>query len=223
MMDKILEDKNLCKACGGRCCKKSGCDYSTSDFESIKREVILGALETGEVSVVATFDFKRRSNGRLVSIPFLYLRARNKERDVIDLLSIKTGCSMLTDEGCIYNFQNRPTGGVNLVPMANGKCYPDKSPLEIVETWRPYQKLLGQMVKRFSGYSVDQKIRLDFMQLLEEVDNGKLDEVDELEKEDMQGFLPLLVMAYPEVLDQYIQKSTKNNMKVVEYPKVKKK
>lgn len=39
----------------------------------------------------------------------------------------------------------------------------------------------------------------------------------------MQGFLPLLVMAYPEVLDQYIQKSTKNNMKVVEYPKVKKK
>lgn len=115
MMDKILEDKNLCKACGGRCCKKSGCDYSTSDFESIKREVILGALETGEVSVVATFDFKRRSNGRLVSIPFLYLRARNKERDVIDLLSIKTGCSMLTDEGCIYNFQNRPTGGVNLM------------------------------------------------------------------------------------------------------------
>ena len=189
----------------------------------LKGEVILGALETGEVSVVATFDFKRRSNGRLVSIPFLYLRARNKERDVIDLLSIKTGCSMLTDEGCIYNFQNRPTGGVNLVPMANGKCYPDKSPLEIVETWRPYQKLLGQMVKRFSGYSVDQKIRLDFMQLLEEVDNGKLDEVDELEKEDMQGFLPLLVMAYPEVLDQYIQKSTKNNMKVVEYPKVKKK
>lgn len=61
------------------------------------------------------------------------------------------------------------------------------------------------------------------MQLLEEVDNGKLDEVDELEKEDMQGFLPLLVMAYPEVLDQYVQKSTKNNMKVVEYPKVKKK
>lgn len=222
-MDKVLEDKNLCKVCGGRCCKKSGCDYSAFDFLNIKREVILKILETGEVSVVATFDFKKVRHGKLIATPFLYLRARNKGRDVIDLLSIKTGCLMLTDEGCSYNFQNRPTGGVNLVPMANGKCYPDKNPLEIVETWKPYQKLLGQMVKRFSGYSVDQKIRLDFMQLLAEIDNGKLDEVDELEKKDMQGFLPLLAMAYPEVLDQYIQKSTSHTIKAVSYPKVKKK
>jgi len=56
-----------------------------------------------------------------------------------------------------------------------------------------------------------------------DIDNRKLDEVDELEKKDVHEFLPLLAMAYPEVLDQYIQKSTSHTIKVVSYPKVKKK
>ena len=34
--DPKYENKEICKQCGGYCCKKSGCDYFVSDFESMK-------------------------------------------------------------------------------------------------------------------------------------------------------------------------------------------
>lgn len=35
---------------------------------------------------------------------------------------IKKCCSLLTDSGCLYSLEKRPSGGVNLIPDENG-CY----------------------------------------------------------------------------------------------------
>ena len=143
------EDKDICKSCGGLCCKKSGCDYYVSDFPSVTKSEILKALETGNVSIVAAIDIQR-INGKLVASPILYLRARNKDRDVIDLFSMKRECSMLTDTGCSYDLEHRPAGGANLIPKKNilgiYKCRPSVNHLEEMEKWLPYQSLLGKMV-----------------------------------------------------------------------------
>lgn len=49
------ENKEICKKCGGFCCKKSGCDYFVSDFGFITKGKIIEALETGNVSIVSAF------------------------------------------------------------------------------------------------------------------------------------------------------------------------
>lgn len=38
---KIIEyeNKELCAKCGGICCKKSGCDYFVSDFQSMDTKI----------------------------------------------------------------------------------------------------------------------------------------------------------------------------------------
>ena len=122
------ENKELCSSCKGMCCKKSGCDYFVSDFERITKDEILKALLPGKISIVSAFK-KSVINGKVILTPFLYLRARNKDRDIVDLFSMKKTCSMLTDTGCSYSLEDRPGGGVNLIPKKNG-CKPLKDPIE---------------------------------------------------------------------------------------------
>ena len=126
---EINENKEVCKNCGGRCCKKSGCDYWPSDLPDKTYKGILKFLENGKVSIVAMMNFKR-INGKLCNFPFLYLRERNTGRDVVDLLSMKTPCSNLTEHGCSYTYEERPSGGKNLTPSKDGLCYPKEDSLQ---------------------------------------------------------------------------------------------
>ena len=91
-----FENKEYCKSCGGYCCQKSGCDYWVDDFKDKSYNGLLEILASENVSIVAFLKFQRMKNDKIIATPFLGLRARNSDRDVIDLLSIKTSCSMLT-------------------------------------------------------------------------------------------------------------------------------
>lgn len=73
----------------GFCCKKSGCDYATSDFDNLGINALYEKLVQGNISIVSYLTFKRLGNGMLIATPFLYLMARNVDRDVVDLLSFK--------------------------------------------------------------------------------------------------------------------------------------
>lgn len=83
-----LENKDVCKKCGGKCCKKCGCDYYIEDFENFKINYLEKRLRDGNMSIVASIIFSV-VKGKCVAKPFLYLRARNKGRDIVDLLSLK--------------------------------------------------------------------------------------------------------------------------------------
>jgi len=43
-MDVQLENLELCKKCGGRCCKKSGCDYIPDDFQELTFNYLFNVL-----------------------------------------------------------------------------------------------------------------------------------------------------------------------------------
>lgn len=76
----------MCKACGGRCCKSSPCQYLPSDFESI--EAIEDEIETN----YAIIDLgKSRTSG----LEFFFLRPRTNREDL-------TSDRLVLPEGNIY-------------------------------------------------------------------------------------------------------------------------
>lgn len=207
------EDKDICSRCGGFCCKKSGCDYSTDNFTDLSINALQEKLAEGNMSIVAMLNFHELSNGKLTVSPFLYLRARNKDRDVVDLLSLKKTCSMLTDTGCSYSLEDRPKGGVNLLPRDPKPCVPDVDPYEIVKGWERYQKVLQRLVKRITGMSVDAKLREDVINLYVDILEENFDGVSPIEIEDIRGMIFSLIKVYPEEL-RIAQKRVNDRKKV---------
>ena len=207
------ENKSICSSCGGVCCKKSGCDYYVSDFPSITKGEILKALETGNISIVAGIDIKKINN-KLVASPILYLRARNKDRDIIDLFSMKRECSMLTETGCSYDLEHRPAGGANFIPKKNilgiYECRPSVNHLEEMEKWLPYQSLLGRIVKRYTGKSVNEVFREDVERVFYEVMIEQFEGVSEFEIYDIGQTLPQLAECFPEELNNAREKYKKS-------------
>ena len=86
----------------GLFCKKSVCDYYVSDFKKIDKNTILETLASEKISIVSAIAFERLNDDKIVATPFLYLRARNQDRDIVDLYSVKTTCMSLTETGCTY-------------------------------------------------------------------------------------------------------------------------
>ncbi len=205
---EINENTEVCKNCGGRCCKKSGCDYWPSDLPDKTYKGILKFLENGKVSIVAMMNFKR-INGKLCNFPFLYLRERNTGRDIVDLLSMKTPCSNLTEHGCSYPYEERPSGGKNLTPSKDGLCYPKEDNLQKVLEWSPYQKQLEKIVKRYTGLSIDKKIKEDVVTLLTDIKEENFKNVSELEIIDVKRMLPMLIECYKEQAEQVLNNSNK--------------
>lgn len=205
---EINENTEVCKNCGGRCCKKSGCDYWPSDLPDKTYKEILKFLENGKVSIVAMMNFKR-INGKLCNFPFLYLREKNTGRDVVDLLSMKTPCSNLTEHGCSYTYEERPSGGKNLTPSKDGLCYPKEDNLQKVLEWSPYQKQLEKIVKRYTGLSIDNKIKEDVVTLLTDIKEENFKNISELEIIDVERMLPMLIECYKEQAEQVLNNSNK--------------
>lgn len=206
------ENKNICSSCGGVCCKKSGCDYFVSDFPSITKSEILKALETGNISIVAGIDIQK-INGKTIAFPILYLRARNKDRDVVDLFSMKRECSMLTETGCSYDLEHRPSGGATLIPKKNifgiYECRPSVDHIKELEKWLPHQNLLGKMVKRYTGKSVNEVFREDVERVFFEVMTEQYEGVSELEIHDLGRTLPQLAECFPTELNNAREKYKK--------------
>lgn len=215
--DPKYENIELCKKCGGYCCKKSGCDYFVSDFENMKLEYLQEILDEGRISIIASFDFKRLKNGKLVYTPILSLRARNKNRDIVDLFSFKTRCASLEENGCYYDVERRPSGGVALIAKLERKCYSEIDRLEELRKWEPYQKVLRRLVKRYTKMSVDEKIKEDVENLVYNILTNNYQEVMKEELEDISSMLPLLQECFPEEFlkanERYSKKNTKKLIK----------
>ncbi len=202
------ENIEICKNCGGKCCKKSGCDYWPSDLPEKTYKGILKFLESGKVSIVAIMKFKR-INGKICNFPFLYLRARNTERDIVDLLSMKTPCSSLTENGCSYTYAERPSGGKNLTPSKDGLCFQKEDNLKKILEWQPYQKQLEKIVKRYTGMSVDDKLKEDVVALLTDIKEENFKNVSELEIIDIKRMLPMLIECYQEETKKVLNSNNK--------------
>ena len=215
-MDKV-ENRAICKECGGYCCKKCGCDYFVSDFESLKIENIEELLATGRVSIVAALEFIRTRNDELIANPFLYLRARNINRGEIDLLSFKTTCASLTEEGCFFDLEKRPSGGACLIPKVEKNticCYSEVDRTEELRKWAPYQTVLQKVVKRHTGMSVYSRLRMDAENLFYDILSENFEGVAKAELVDVLSGIGQMMIAFPEEYQNALIKS-KNAKKLI--------
>lgn len=58
---KTYVDKEMCKKCGGVCCKQNGCIYLPRDFKNMNINYLIQELEKGNISI----------SGQPASVPFL--------------------------------------------------------------------------------------------------------------------------------------------------------
>ncbi len=154
-----VENKDICQLCGGKCCKACGCNYASTDFENLSFNSMFEILEKGNISIIASLDFQYTANGIPFAAPTLYLRERNINSDVIDLVSIASRCSSLTDTGCPYSLDKRPSGGAALTPNYPDVCHSHEMQEAIYASWKPYQNTLRKLVKRLTGKSVEEEIK----------------------------------------------------------------
>lgn len=217
-MELNYENKELCKKCGGICCKKCGCDYYVEDFTSFEINYLQKLILENNISIVSTADFHKLPNGRLTLIPILYLRARNVDRGPVDLLSLKKQCSLLTDNGCSYTKEQRPSGGLNLIPKESG-CENLRDQMELIKEWSKYQKVLQRLVKRITGKNVDEVLREDAENLFFDCISQNFDGVSKLELAEMVNFIPLLFQVYPEEYQNALNRFKKESGSILKKTK----
>lgn len=211
-----VEDKDKCAECGGFCCKKSGCDYYPEDFTDLGIESLTNILNEGNVSIVGAVEIKRLPNGKHAANNFLYLRARNVDRGPVDIFSLKKQCSMLTETGCSYDLEHRPSGGANLKPIGLDSdsgiplCRGDENPYVVMSYWAKYQNVLRKAVKRISGMTVEQCFMRDLEQVLVDIFTENFDGVSPLEIADISSLLPILVTIYPETYQKAKVRASKD-------------
>lgn len=200
------EDLEICKKCGGYCCKKSGCDYFVSDLESMKLEYLENLLDSGRVSIIATFNFRRLITGKLTYKLILSLRARNINRGAIDLLSFKTQCASLTENGCYYDINTRPGGGAALIPCADKPCYSEVDRIGELYKWIPYQNILKKLIKKKTNMSVKKKLEQDIETLVYDIITENYKDSSKSELKDIASMLPLLKECFPNEFNSAIKK-----------------
>lgn len=143
-MEKYI-DYEMCKKCGGVCCKQNGCVYAPSDFESMKYSYLKNIINQGKISI----------SGQ--PVPFLdsawtfipYLRARNFGAPIVDLFSKGGPCINLTDVGCTLSENTRPAFGLLVEPtQIGGPC--EKRENNLAEDWLYYSDVLSQLIKYYT-------------------------------------------------------------------------
>ena len=82
----------------------------------------------------------------------LFLRARNKDKDVVDLFTSGGPCKMLGENGCFYDEDERPSCGLMVKPtFVNGPCPKTFDDDEFMRSWLKHQSLLELFIKEYTG------------------------------------------------------------------------
>jgi len=206
------ENKNLCKECGGRCCKNGGCAYIPEDIENICLEEIEKLLDTGRVSIAASLSFKRAKNQKPIAEPTLYIRERDINRDVIDLISVRSACASLENNHCHYTeIDDRPSMGATMIPSFPDECKSTIRTSEFLEYWQPYQKVLMRIVKKRSGMSFDEKLSEDVVELFRKIYSKDLREYESASSfHRMAGLLKSFQLVFPEEAKRGKEKALTN-------------
>lgn len=226
-MEKI-ENRDICKKCGGYCCRKCGCDYFVEDLHNdTSIDAIEALLNTGRVSIIATLRFGRTPSGKITCTPILSLRSRNIGRGEIDLLSFKTTCASLQEDGCYFDLDHRPSGATAIVPdervlqesviddTFERRCPSTADKIEEILKWDPHQKKLARIVKRRTGKSVYAVLEEDAENLFYNTLNSNFDGVMEEELIEIEDMLQPLSEVYPEALERARARSQKGRLRVL--------
>lgn len=143
---------DLCKKCGGACCKKSGCHFAPADFNELEFESLKNEIWKGHIAIDVIFadDWHGATD-------VFYLRVRNVGEPVVvvdeEWWYKNNPCILLAKTGCKIPFQRRPTGGKSLLPKRDKYdryvCRQMYTRADCAEEWMEYQEILKRLVAEF--------------------------------------------------------------------------
>jgi Fe-S-cluster containining protein len=144
------ENKELCKKCGGKCCKDMSGMYAPSDFKEVTIESMIKSLNTGIYSL-DWWEGDPRTN-----IPeedklhqTYFIRPRHLRASIIDP-SWGGICIHLHIDGCNLQYKDRPSNCRDLIPnIDSSKCHMIKTKANRVIEWIPYQDILSECYSEF--------------------------------------------------------------------------
>ena len=171
-MEKYI-DYDMCKQCKGVCCKQNGCVYMPSDFKSMKFTYLSKKLEEGKISI----------SGQATTIQSIgwtympYLRARNKDAGIVDLITKGGPCINLTDTGCSLSEDNRPTFGLLVKPTkVGGPCKQMNS--QLGTEWLNYSEVLEKLVKYYTSKDMIDIVVDEISKMMIEIKNKKENNIE---------------------------------------------
>lgn len=165
---KITKNYEMCKFCGGSCCKRCACDCSPKDFDNDVNKM-REALLTGNYSI----DYSRQdanafiiANNQIsldtdkvktIQNQFFFVRPKNLGRPIVDFIHKKDDegpCIFWSHEkGCALSYEKRPKGGRTLIPMLGpGKipyCIGQYARSKMIFEWKPFTDELIKLAKEF--------------------------------------------------------------------------
>ncbi len=152
-MEKGYEDTEVCKVCGGACCKSNGCSLSPEDMlrelagwkdgqaerKTDDEESIGVQIEKWLQDSHCAIDSFTIEKGRCY-----YIRMRHKCFTFIGVDAMGE-CIALTDQGCSLPFERRPKGGRYLEGRQNRHCLQHYTREQMIADWKPYQQILQKI------------------------------------------------------------------------------
>lgn len=159
---------DLCKQCGGLCCKALGCHFHPKDFKVITEESMIDFInESGCISLdwfegdpyateedndKDTIGFVELMMSTISNERIYFPRMKSINAPVLDV-SLHGQCAILTDKGCPLLFSYRPYGGRCLVPgntLEDG-CDSDYNKRECAKSWFPYKDIMQKVADSFAA------------------------------------------------------------------------
>lgn len=139
-------DSKLCKNCGA-CCKQAPCHYAPMDFNNgkITYKILKKEIDKGYISIIA--EPKEDTDIFTVNKYTYLLRIRGKNRPVSDI-AVSVPCGILTENGCMLSYKERPTGGKMFIPRKGPDgiaCFSVYDSDMCRKDWLPYQRVLKKL------------------------------------------------------------------------------
>jgi Fe-S-cluster containining protein len=147
MMVKNKINKDLCKKCGGRCCKKiPGFTWPEDlmvDNESFE-ESIFKLFISGNWSIDWWEGDPREGKDDIVRGYFIRSAIKGCE-EIFDPSWGGECCFLSTEDGCVLSFEKRPRQCRELIPVENNKCFYSSDNIDkksAAVAWIPYHNIL---------------------------------------------------------------------------------
>ena len=157
-LDIASNESDICRNCGGCCCKGYSGAYHPLDLGISKDDpddVVMNKLEaiinpvikdSPQISIDWYEGFVN-PNGK--EVKGFFIRPRHVGGDIVDP-SYGEQCSNLTDSGCKLSWDQRPWICKALIPNTAHACHSGfDSKLEAAKAWYPWYHLLYDLYKKY--------------------------------------------------------------------------
>lgn len=153
-----MEDKQICKVCGGVCCKRAPGAYHPNDMLKFGKSIgsgIVAAILSGEIAIDWYIGDPRKDVQKWCGFDrVFYLRPRHKGHVALYDPSCAKGpdCIFLSKDGCNLKHDNRPKQCIDLDPK---KCDKPKeiydryiTKRDIAIWWIEYQGVISEAAEQ---------------------------------------------------------------------------